>query len=336
MDLEDKPLDGQRVVVTRAAGQAEEFNRLLRQAGATVIEYPVIAIVHPSDWSAVDAAIARLATYHWIVFTSANAARIFWARAGAAASQARICAVGPATAGAVLEAGRSVDLVPRDFIGEGALQALSAAGVSGGRILLPRAAAARDVLPDGLRAAGAVVDVVEVYCNGLPADPGPFPVRPDWVTFTSASTVKNLLVLAGPDALKGVRLASIGPQTSAALRMHGLPVTVQAQPSTTAGLVDAMVHYLPLGDVLDLHAFSPRDAKHAVEAFLEHAREQHLSAIRIIHGRGIGVQRDMVHNLLTATPFVERFTETCNTGSRAVAFQGADGSDFDEAFGAIH
>ena len=73
-------------------------------------------------------------------------------------------------------------------------------------------------------------------------------------------------------------------------------------------LLDAMLHYLPLGDVLDLHTFSPRDAQSAVEAFLEHSREQGLTALRIIHGRGLGVQRDMVHQLLAATPYVERYT----------------------------
>ena len=307
----DLPLAGQRVVVTRAAGQAEEFNQALREAGATVVEYPVIAILPPETWAPVDAAIAQLAAYDWVVFTSANAAREFWHRAGDAPTSARICAVGPATAQAVTSAGRRVDLVPEDFIGEGALAALLNAGMAGQRVLLPRAAVAREVLPEGLRAAGAQVDVAEVYRNGLPANAAPFPADPppDWITFTSASTVKNLLVLAGPHVLQGVRLASIGPQTSAALRLHGLPVTVEAQPSTTAGLLDAMIHYLPLGDTLDLHAFAPRDAKAAVEAFLEHAQENGFTALRIIHGRGIGVQREMVHKVLARMACVLRYED---------------------------
>lgn len=305
------PLAGQRVVVTRAAGQAEEFNQALRQAGATVIEYPVIAILPPETWEPVDRAIAQLATYDWIVFTSANAVREFWQRASDAPTSARVCAVGPASAQAVASAGRRVDLVPAEFIGEGALEALVSAGIAGQRILLPRAAVARDVLPDGLRRAGAQVDVAQVYRNALPLNAAPFPAAPppDWITFTSASTVKNLLVLAGPEALKGLRLASIGPQTSAALRLHGLPVTVEAQPSTTLGLLDAIIHYLPLGDILDLHAFAPRDAKAAVEAFLEHAQENGFTALRIIHGRGIGVQREMVHKVLAQTPYVLRFED---------------------------
>jgi len=300
-------LDGQRVVVTRAAGQAEEFAAALRAAGAVVLPYPVIEIGPPASWTPVDEAIARLGSYDWIVFTSANAARIFWERASGAVTTARICAVGPATARAVREAGRAVDLVPGEFIGEGALATLKQAGIAGSRVLLPRAAVARDVLPDGLRAAGATVDVVDVYRNVLPAAPAPFPAPVDWVTFTSASTVKNLLVLVGREALAGVRLASIGPETSRVLRMHNLPVTVEASPSTTEGLLDAMLHYLPLGDVLDLHAFAPRDMRAAVEGFLEQAREERRTALRIIHGRGIGAQREMVRAVLGAAEFVESF-----------------------------
>jgi len=303
----DRPLEGQRVVVTRAAGQALEFNRLLREAGAEVLEYPVIAIAPPLSWAPVDAALAHLDQYDWLVFTSANAVKEFLARAGEVRVRGKICAVGPATARAVVAAGQAVALVPEDFIGEGALAALRTFPLEGRRILLPRAAVARDVLPDGLRAAGAVVDVVDVYRNAVPAAAGPFPERVDWVTFTSASTVKNLLTLAGREVLAGVKLASIGAQTSAALRMHELPVTVEANPSTTEGLFDAMVHHLPLGDVLDLHAFSPRDAKLAVEAFLEHAVEQRLGVARIIHGRGIGAQREMVRKLLAAAPAVVSF-----------------------------
>jgi uroporphyrinogen III methyltransferase/synthase len=295
--------------VTRAAGQAEEFSARLREAGAVVLEYPVIEIGPPASWEPVDAAIASLSAYDWIVFTSANAARIFWDRAGAAVTGARVCAVGPATGRAVEAAGRRVDLVPGEFVGEGALASLRQAGVAGQRVLLPRATVARDVLPDGLREAGAQVDVVDVYRNVLPASPAPFPEAVDWVTFTSASTVKNLLVLAGREVLEGVKIGSIGPQTSAVLRMHELPVTVEAEPSTTEGLLDAMLHYLPLGDALDLHAFAPRDMRAAVEAFLEHGRDQRLTALRIIHGRGIGAQREMVRKMLAATPWVASFED---------------------------
>ena len=304
-------LEGERVVVTRAAGQAGEFNAKLRAAGAEVLEYPVIALIPPESWEPVDEAIAALASYDWLVFTSANAARIFWERAGhrSGESTLRICAVGPATARAVEAAGRRVDLVPGDFIGEGALASLQQTGIAGRRILLPRAAVARDVLPGGLREAGAHVDVVDVYRNGLPASAPPFPRDVDWVTFTSASTVKNLLVLAGREVLDGVKLASIGPQTSAVLRLHDLPVTVEADPSTTDGLLDAMLHHLPLTDVLDLHSFAPRDMRSAVEAFLEHAQQHRLTALRIVHGRGIGTQRAMVRQTLESTAFVESYCD---------------------------
>lgn len=317
----DRPLEGQRVVVTRAAGQAESFNRQLREAGAEVLEYPVIALAEPESWAPADAALAALDSYHWLVFTSANAVAAFFDRAGVHVPRARLCAVGPATQRALESRGLGVSLVPGDFIGEGVVEALKAQGVAGQRILLPRAAVARDVVPDGLRALGAVVDVVDVYRNVLPANPGPFPAA-DWVTFTSASTVKNLLVLAGREALAGVKTASIGPQTSEALRKHGLPVTVEASPSTTEGLLDAMIHHLPVTDTLDLHFFAPRDMMTAVEGFLEQARGQGLTALRIIHGRGAGVQRDNVRRLLARTPGVAAFgDEPGNPGVTLVTLE---------------
>jgi uroporphyrinogen III methyltransferase / synthase len=302
-------LEGQRVVVTRAAGQAEDFSAKLRAEGAQVLDYPVIVIGPPESWAPVDAAIASLSVYQWIVFTSANAARIFWERAGAAATNARICAIGPATARAIAAAGRTVTLTAGDFIGEGALAALRQHDLNGQHILLPRAAVARDTLPTGLRAAGAQVDIVDVYRNTLPPAAPPFPPAVDWVTFTSASTVKNLLVLAGREVLNGVKIASIGPETSRVLRMHEINITVEASPSTTGGLLDAMLHHLPLTDVLDLHAFAPRDVQIALEAFLENAHDQGWQSLRVIHGRGIGAQRDMVRRVLAQTEFVAHFQD---------------------------
>lgn len=235
-------LSGKRVVLTRAAGQGAAFATQLRQAGAEVLEYPVIEIAPPESWDAVDQAIARLGEFDWIAFTSANAVRMFLARV-ADPVRAPIAVVGPATQRAVEDLGLSVEVTAREFIGEGIVEAMRAAGVEGRRILLPRAAVARDVVPDGLRALGAEVEVVDVYRNVLPRVPGVWPEGVDWVTFTSASMVKNLLALVDRAKLGGVKTASIGPQTSEALRKHGLPVTVEAAESTMEGLFTAMEAY---------------------------------------------------------------------------------------------
>jgi uroporphyrinogen-III synthase len=236
-------LSGRRVVLTRAAGQGAAFAALLRAKGAEVIEYPVIEIAEPESWAPVDAAIARLGEYEWVVFTSANAVRAFFGRAGGQRFGGKIVVVGPATRAAVEELGYPVAAMAREFIGEGIVEALAREGVESKRILLPRAAVARDVVPDGLRALGAKVDVVDVYRNVLPRVAGAWPDRVDWVTFTSASTVKNLLALADRARLAGVRLASIGPQTSEALRKHGLDVTVEAAEASTEALAAAMEAY---------------------------------------------------------------------------------------------
>lgn len=305
-------LSGKRVVVTRAEGQAQEFAAALREAGAEVLEFPVIEIAEPESWAAADRAIAQMGTYDWLIFTSANAPRAFFARAGRVEVTARIVAVGPATRTAVEDHGYTVALVPDEHVGEGVVEVLRDYRLEGARILLPRAAVARDVVPDALRELGAVVEVVDVYRNVLPRTPRTFPANPDWITFTSASTVKNLLALVDRSQFATALLASIGPQTTKALRQHQLEPDVEAHPSTTAGLLAAMAAYEDLSaievtDVLDLHTFSPRDTRAAVEAYLEEARARGFRALRIIHGRGIGAQRETVREILAADPWVEWF-----------------------------
>ena len=233
-------LDGQRVVVTRAAHQSLSFVQSLESLGAIVLHFPVIAIAPPADWAPVDAAIADLARYQWLIFTSANAVEAFFARAGHVPFKGRIAAVGPATARALDHHGHGPTLTPADHIAEGLIALFAQEALGGVRILLPRAASARDVLPDALRAQGARVDVVDVYRNTLPAKSSVWPVAFDWITFTSASTVKNLLALVPRASVEGAKLASIGPETSAALRRHQLTVTVEASPSTQEGLAAAM------------------------------------------------------------------------------------------------
>ncbi|MBX9600338.1 MAG: uroporphyrinogen-III synthase [Bryobacteraceae bacterium] len=237
-------LRGQRVVVTRDRSQSGGLADLLAQAGAEVVELPVIAIRPPPDPEPLRAAARSASCYQWLVFTSANAVKFFF-EAGPAMPLPAVCAIGPATARAVTAHGATVALQPADAVAESLVEALRDARLEGARVLLPQARGAREVVAVGLRALGAKVDVVEAYRNVTPeglteAAERVFGSGVDWVTFTSGSTVKNLLAAVSPDALAGVRLASIGPVTSEWLRRHGLRVDAEARPHTAEGLVAAM------------------------------------------------------------------------------------------------
>jgi len=237
--------------VTRAADQAGALSEALRRMGAQVVELPVVAFAPPADWSAVDVAVAALDRYDWLVFTSANGVRFFFERAKQMGvpvekTRAKICAVGPATAVAVENYALAVHLMPREYVGEALADALLKQRVAGQRILWARAAAAREAVPESLREAGAVVDTVAVYRTIAP--PGLEQLarqvfdaaKPDWVTFTSGSTVKNLLAAVGAETLAGIRCASIGPVTTEAALRHGLTIAAEANPSTAEGLADAI------------------------------------------------------------------------------------------------
>lgn len=246
------PLLGLTIAVTRDVRQAPPLTAALEARGARVIPCPTIEIGPPADPRAVDSAFERLGTYEWVVFTSANGVTRFLdgllgtGRDVRAFGSARIAAIGPATAAAVRARGLRVDLVPDAYVAEALYDGLSSAGpLDGARILLARAAIARDVLPEALRGAGAAVDVVEVYRTGLPANAGAN-IRammacgpPDLVAFTSSSTVENFVTAAGGS--EGVVGACIGPVTSQTARTLGIPVAVEAPVFTVDGLVDAIV-----------------------------------------------------------------------------------------------
>jgi uroporphyrinogen-III synthase len=138
--------------------------------------------------------------------------------------------------------------MPEEYVAESLLEALAGDDLKGQRVLLPRAAVARDVVPVALRERGAIVDVVEAYLTVIPENAGVhtrelLERKPDWITFTSSSTVTNCIVAAGREALQGVKIASIGPITSATAREHGLTVDVEANPHTIEGLVTALVQF---------------------------------------------------------------------------------------------
>jgi uroporphyrinogen-III synthase len=222
-----------------------------------VLQIPVIEIQPPADSAPLDAALRGLGAYQWILFTSANAvectvrrlSELGLAGLAEAASGGNICAIGPATAKVLEAVGCPVDLVPEEYIAESVVEAFAPVPLAGVRVLIPRAAAARDVVPDALRQRDAMVHAVEAYRSGVPANAAGVVSQLiadrtsiQWVTFTSGSTVKNFLAIGGAPLLERARIATIGPATSDVARKHGLPVDAEAISHTAAGLVDAICH----------------------------------------------------------------------------------------------
>src|SRR5579862_4839974 len=251
--FEKLPLFGQRIVVTRAA--TGDLSAKLSALGADVIELPTIEILPSSDFRPLDTAIAQLETYDWLIFTSANGVRFFLQRLDASARdlralRAKVCAIGPATRDAVENLHLKVDLMGEEYVAESLVDAFRAFDLTGQRILLPRAAVARDVLPAELTRRGARIDVVEAYRTVVPesaarqaAEIFSAPHKPDWITFTSSSTVQNFVHVAGAQALAGVKVASIGPITTATAQRLGIRVEAEAAVFDTAGLVKAILDH---------------------------------------------------------------------------------------------
>lgn len=251
--FERRPLFGLTVAVTRPPHQSRDLVDRLRAAGAEPLEVPAITIEDPADGgAALQAAAARLGEYDWVVVTSANGARRLLARIRDARDfgPARVAAIGPGTAAALAEGNIEADLVPGEYVAEHLLAALPDPPPGGGRVLLARAAVARDVLPDGLRERGWQVDVVEAYrteAAGLDEATVAGLARTDVVTFTSSSTVtRHLEQVGGPDAVVGA-VACIGPVTAATAREAGLDVALEAPVHTVEGLVDALVAWRSAG-----------------------------------------------------------------------------------------
>jgi uroporphyrinogen-III synthase len=253
-------LSGIRVLVGRARHQAGALSTELQNRGAIVIEIPFIEIRKPKSFKPLDAALKSLSTYDWLVLTSVNGVEAMWERLDKLRLPAsnltglRVAAIGPATKKAIEQRGMRVDVVPNEYVAESVVRSLKSK-VRGKRVLLVRAKVARDVIPRELRKAGAHVDVVEAYETVVPkssrtrlraALKNP-QKRPHVVTFTSSSTVRNFVELLGAKSearrkqLAGIRMASIGPVTSATLREFGLPVDIAAKQFTIPGLIEAIV-----------------------------------------------------------------------------------------------
>jgi uroporphyrinogen-III synthase len=250
------PLAHKRILITRSRHQSSDLATQLEALGATTILIPTIEIAPPSSYAGLDAALANLSTYDWLLFTSANAVEVFQKRLSQQPMplSLRIAAVGPATARAIEAIGLTVDLIPPQYVAESLAAALAPYAPSA-RMLLIRAAEARNVLPEALTAAGATVTIAEAYRNQIP--PGSIPalqrlfsdpaLYPDAITFTSASTARNLFALLGAAGLTlpaQVALASIGPITSQTLREQGHQPHVEASQATIPALVEALVIHL--------------------------------------------------------------------------------------------
>jgi uroporphyrinogen III methyltransferase / synthase len=235
--LERRPLHGQVVAVTRARAQAGGLAARLRALGAEVVETPAIRI----EPRAVD--VPSPQGYSLICFTSPNGVRLYFAGLDGdarALAGAQVAAIGPGTAAELLHHGIRADLVPERFVAEGLLEALP--DVSGRRVLIARAADARDTLPDGLRERGAEVDVLALYdtvAEPLSGEQREALGRATHVTFTSSSTVR--FFLDGGGSIGAARAVSIGPVTSATLREQGIEPAVEAERHDIDGLVDAIV-----------------------------------------------------------------------------------------------
>jgi hydroxymethylbilane synthase len=258
----DLPLSGRRIIVTRAVKQAGEITRELESHGAEVIACPTIEIREPSNWEALDEAIAHLGRYDWLAFTSANGVDFFLRRLDelghgrAEVSPHKICAVGRRTSERLKSEGLRVDLTPAKFTAESLAEAfIKRYGVGqrlrGARMLLPAARTTRDVIRPALDKLGVEVNVVEAYQTVMPAMKSEELIklvsgaRADYIVFTSPSTVANLAALLETDNLAAnfprTRVACIGPVTAEAARLHGLLVHLQPAEHTSQAIVEALL-----------------------------------------------------------------------------------------------
>ena len=257
------PLRGKTVLVTRPCQQSEDMTRQLEAVGATVAYCPTIEVLPPNSWAQLDSSIRRIREYDWVVFTSANGVRFFFDRlneietAGAEAlASAVVCAIGPATARALKQAGVGAQVPASDSRAEGALKEIidhvgSEQKIQGLQFLIPRARVAREVLPAGLRKLGARVDAVETYQTVKPEIARESILRLfnetsiDVVTFTSSSTVSNFAALVGmtdlSDLLGNILVVCIGPITAETAASHGLNNIIQPDLYNAEALVESIV-----------------------------------------------------------------------------------------------
>jgi uroporphyrinogen III methyltransferase/synthase len=249
-----KPLSGMKILVTRAEAQNVPISEKLRGLGATPIELPTIAIVPPENTEVLEQSITRISEYDWVIFTSVHGVRFFselmtalgvpWDKLGTV----NVAAIGSATADALERAGKKPDYVPAEYLSEKIVLGLG--DVKGKRILLPRADIASKKLPGLLREREAIVEEAVAYRTVTPEGLSSSGLKSilsqgiDVLTFTSPSTVRNLVKVVGTDELQGllrnVKIACIGPVTAEAAEELGLCVDIVARTHTVDALVEAI------------------------------------------------------------------------------------------------
>jgi uroporphyrinogen-III synthase len=254
-------LSGKRILVTRSAEQAEELATLVRRAGGTPVLFPTIRLVPPDDCGPLDREIARLSSFDWVLFASANAARFFCersARLGLVSWPGGVHAasVGPGTTRELASRGVPVRVTASRHTAEGLFEELLPAGVSGKRFLLPRAEEGRETLPEAIgRAGGEVVSVV-AYRNGLAEkdDDAAMEIAanpPDVCTFASPSAFRNLFTLMGEEnareMLSKSRIAVIGEVTARAVKRRDFRVDIVPETYTLKAMVDAIAAFVGAG-----------------------------------------------------------------------------------------
>ncbi len=255
--FDNQPLSGKRVLVTRTRRQASALSKLLAEKGAQPLELPAIDILPLQNTSELDGAILGLNACNWIIFTSVNGVSAFWHRLkelkldSRALSGLKTGAIGPATAEALEAEGIIADFIPQTYTGEGIIAGLKKEAVAGQRFLLPRADIADNALVEGIQQLGATVQEVAAY-RTVPAKEDITRARKmlkggqiDIITFTSSSTVSNLVAALGDGlpALNGVKVACIGPKTAETAVNAGLKVDIMAREQTIHGLVASLEEF---------------------------------------------------------------------------------------------
>lgn len=260
--FETKPLFGKRIVVTRAREQASGFLKKLSSLGAECIQFPTIEIIPPDSWEPLDTAILNLESYRWLLFTSVNGVKYFLRRLHFSGKDVRdlkgikIGAIGPKTANQWHQLGITPDLVPDEYRAEAVVEAFKKWDTQGVRILIPRAAKAREILPDQLRKMGARVNVVDAYKTVSPTG-NTAGVRDmlekgtiNMVTFTSSSTVTNFVKMFGSEKerltdvwMKRIKVVCIGPITADTARDQGFSVDLIPSDYTIEALTQAITDF---------------------------------------------------------------------------------------------
>lgn len=257
--FENRPLLGKRIVITRAREQASDLVNHLTDLGAECLEVPTIQVIPPDDFESLDTAIENLSTYDWLIFTSVNGVNTFFDRLFAKGMDVRslhhlqTAVIGPATSERLFNFGIKSDIIPESYRAESVVEAFDKIDTKDKKILLPRAAQARPILPVELSRMGAVVDEIIAYRTKAVYDNADFLLKQlkerkiDIITFTSSSTVKNFHALIPPKDLKSlmenVTIASIGPITADTARVLGFDVHITAESFTIPGLCEAILKY---------------------------------------------------------------------------------------------